>query len=42
MSYALAAYALVLGGLVGYTSWLVRSARRLEREVRARAGTNRG
>jgi len=42
MSYALATYALVIVGVGGYASWLVRSARRLAAEVRARAGTNRG
>ena len=42
MSYALVSYALVIVGVAGYGSWLVRSARRLERELQTRAGTNRG
>ena len=42
MSYAVAAYGVVLAGLLAYASWLLRTRERLAREVRARAGTNRG
>ena len=42
MSYAAAAYALVIVGLAAYARWLSGSARRLENEVRTRHGSNRG
>jgi hypothetical protein len=42
VSYALAAYALVIGAVLAYTGWLVRSAARLARELRARTTANRG
>ena len=35
MSYALAAYVLVIGGVFAYASWLARVRRRLAREFAA-------
>jgi len=42
MSYAVASYALVVGGLVAYGAWLARSRRRLERELGAPRDRNHG
>ena len=42
MSYAVAAYALVVGGLAAYAAWLARARRRLERELAAWPGRNHG
>jgi hypothetical protein len=42
MSYALAAYGVVVGGVLAYAAWLARTRRRLTRELAAQAVPNRG
>jgi hypothetical protein len=42
VSYALAAYAIVVGGLVAYGAGLARARRRLERELAAPSLRNHG
>ena len=42
MSYALAAYAVVIGGVFAYAAWLARARRRLLRELAAHAVSNGG
>ena len=42
MSYALAAYAVVLGGLAAYAAWLGRTRRQLERELAGAPQRNDG
>ena len=42
MSYALAAYALVVAGLAAYAAWLARARRRLQRELLDRPARDHG
>ena len=42
MSYAFAAYALVVGGVVAYAAWLARTRRQLERELAGAPQRNDG
>ena len=42
MSYALAAYAVVLGGVFAYAAWLARARRRLARALAAPPDPNGG
>jgi CcmD family protein len=42
VSYALAAYGLVIAGVLAYATWLANTRRRLERELAARPLPNRG
>jgi CcmD family protein len=42
VSYALAAYGVVIGGVVAYATWLARTRRQLERELAAAPQRNDG
>ena len=42
MSYALAAYGLVIGGVFAYGAWLARTRRRLARELATHPVPNGG
>ena len=42
MSYAVAAYALVVGGVAAYAAWLAQARRRLERELASQPDRNHG
>jgi CcmD family protein len=42
LSYALAAYVVVVGGVVAYGAWLARRRKQLERELAAAAERNDG
>lgn len=42
MSYALASYALIAAGVLGYALQLARTRRRLVHELRERSQPNRG
>ena len=42
MSYAFAAYTIVIVGVLGYAGWLAGQRRALARELSARRETNRG
>ncbi len=42
MSYALACYAVVVAGVLGYAARLQQARRRLSRELEAQESSNRG
>jgi len=42
VSYLVAAYAIAIGGVVGYARWLARTRQRLARELADRSAANRG
>jgi hypothetical protein len=42
VSYALAAYGLVVGAVAAYAAWLAQARRRLERELASLASRNHG
>jgi hypothetical protein len=42
VSYALVAYALVVGGVAAYGAWLARTRKQLERELAAASERNDG
>ena len=42
MSYALAAYGVVIAGVLAYATWLASARRRLEHELATRPLPNRG